>query len=341
MLKRINTSTIYSDNGSALPAGTLTINADNELRIHDGNTGGGNPVIKPDYGNVQVSEYLAHYDGTINFTASPAIITGLGSITTNNAVIDTIDNNVTPATGLLVDNVESYAGAGAPYTYVWIGNNPNFMSIYNLGDVTGWVFYPVGQPEQAVTVTQMNPVGADSLGFSGALPYPGPYTAHSPDYTPAVPKELTVTVNAHNWKFNTDGKTTFPSATVPATSKGAAGDKAGMVAFDADYIYYCKADWTSGNVVGNTGVAEDHFDYGATYGFNKFLTDITGWQLSVPGMSTSPVTVTSVDQNFNGGAQTGLTFSTSVTYTSTSTFTFVAPSEPDIWNRTAQTGGTW
>jgi hypothetical protein len=114
-----------------------------------------------------------------------------------------------------------------------------------------------------------------------------------------------------------------------------------MVAFDANYIYYCKADWSNSNLIANTGVAEDHFDFGTTYGFNKILTDITGWTLSVPGMSTSPVTVTGVDQGLNAGLQTGLTFSTSVTFTSTDTFTFVPPSEPDIWNRTAQTGGTW
>jgi hypothetical protein len=330
----------------------------------------------------------------------------------------------------------------------------------------------------------MNPVGADSLGFSGALPYPGPYTAHSPDYTPAVPKDLTVTVNTNDWKFNTagklqlpaggdiidsagetvlgfaasyssgytvlssnpggitvsgdvtetfatgqvlkfstlvedeytagtvafdsgnnwttielveglggpvdgdtiyfekyniseiypgegaaftlmnnvltiaalpqrllngskqitlgtDGRTTFPVAAVPSSSTGQVGDLAGMVAFDGTHIYYCTQDFVGDSITVYTGVNEDHFDHNATYGFNKFLTDITGWTLTVPGMSPTGITVTNVDQGFNGGAQTGLSFSASVTYTSTNTFTFTAPSLTNIWKRVAWSGDTW
>lgn len=37
------------------------------------------------YGNVDVANYLSNYDGSITFTASPAIISGLGLISTNDA----------------------------------------------------------------------------------------------------------------------------------------------------------------------------------------------------------------------------------------------------------------
>jgi hypothetical protein len=57
------------------------------------------------------------------------------------------------------------------------------------------------------------------------------------------------------WKFGLDGKLTFPDTTVqttayqkvavPAHSYGAAGDKVGMVAFDANYIYYCKTAYVN------------------------------------------------------------------------------------------------
>ena len=144
----------------------------------------------------------------------------------------------------------------------------------------------------------------------------------------------------YDWIFSPDGRTTFPAATVPAHSYGAVGDKQGMVAFDGSYIYYCIADFVGDTIVGQTGVAEDNFQYGYTYGFNKIATDITGWTLTVPGQSTS-VTVTGVDQNYNAGNQTGLTFSATVTYTSTSTFTFTAPSSTNIWKRIAWSGATW
>jgi hypothetical protein len=344
--KRFNYS-YATDSGAdtiALETGALVVNSSGQLRLHDGNTPGGNPIAPPAYTNSDVATYLANYDGTINFVASPAGISGLQIITTVSAEIGTIVNNLTPATGTIVENIEVYAGGGAPYTYVWIGLNPVFTNWYNTygSSLVGWTLYPTGYPEQAVTITDYGlPLGGPALGFSGAIPYLGTYTAHSPDYVPPVQNKVNVNVNSHNWEFNTDGKTTFPVATVPLSSTGATGDKRGMIAFDANYIYYCVADYVSNVVVAHTGIAEDHFDFGANYGFNKFLTDVTGWTLSAPGISASNVTVTSVDQNLNNGAQTGLSFSASVTFTSTDTFTFTAPSQPNIWNRTAQTGGSW
>jgi hypothetical protein len=47
------------------------------------------------------------------------------------------------------------------------------------------------------------------------------------------------------WTFGSDGRTTFPAATVPAHSYGVAGDKVGMVAFDDNYIYYCKQNYVN------------------------------------------------------------------------------------------------
>ena len=47
----------------------------------------------------------------------------------------------------------------------------------------------------------------------------------------------------YNWIFGGDGRTKFPTATAPAHSYGAAGDTAGMVAFDSSYIYYCTANY--------------------------------------------------------------------------------------------------
>jgi hypothetical protein len=55
------------------------------------------------------------------------------------------------------------------------------------------------------------------------------------------------------WQFNSSGQLTFPDTTiqttayqkvaVPAHSYGVTGDKVGMIAFDADYMYYCTANY--------------------------------------------------------------------------------------------------
>ena len=56
--------------------------------------------------------------------------------------------------------------------------------------------------------------------------------------------------NSYNWSFQPDGMLQFPSsgklnikATEPATSNGASGDLAGMIAFSNTYMYYCIADY--------------------------------------------------------------------------------------------------
>ena len=58
-----------------------------------------------------------------------------------------------------------------------------------------------------------------------------------------------------DWLFGSNGGLTFPDATiqttayqkvaVPVHSYGVAGDKTGMLAFDATYIYYCTADYVN------------------------------------------------------------------------------------------------
>jgi hypothetical protein len=56
---------------------------------------------------------------------------------------------------------------------------------------------------------------------------------------------LTIMANNNSWTFGTDGRTTFPASSVPTHSYGAVGDIAGMLAFDATYIYYCTANYVN------------------------------------------------------------------------------------------------
>jgi hypothetical protein len=52
--------------------------------------------------------------------------------------------------------------------------------------------------------------------------------------------------NSYSWYFTAQGYLQFPQGLGPTTSKGKAGDEAGSVVVDADYIYYCHTDYTDG-----------------------------------------------------------------------------------------------
>ena len=52
--------------------------------------------------------------------------------------------------------------------------------------------------------------------------------------------------SSYSWYFTAQGYLQFPQGLGPTTSKGKAGDEAGSVVVDADYIYYCHTDYTDG-----------------------------------------------------------------------------------------------
>jgi hypothetical protein len=61
--------------------------------------------------------------------------------------------------------------------------------------------------------------------------------------------------STQSWRFTNDGNLQFPDGgslrvrSAPTTSIGSEGDKAGMIALDDDYIYYCTADYTGNTVI--------------------------------------------------------------------------------------------
>jgi hypothetical protein len=61
-----------------------------------------------------------------------------------------------------------------------------------------------------------------------------------------------VAANNNVWEFSVNGEMLFPNggsiriSNAPSTSKGTDGDKAGTVAFNSSYIYYCTADYVDG-----------------------------------------------------------------------------------------------
>ena len=64
-----------------------------------------------------------------------------------------------------------------------------------------------------------------------------------------TPGNIQLSTSAGTWTLGSDGSLTFPDggalrvSTPPTSSVGASGDKQGMLAFDSDYIYYCKQDY--------------------------------------------------------------------------------------------------
>ena len=78
------------------------------------------------YSNVDVSAYLSNYDGGINFTTSPAVITGLGNISSANFTFANgvnILSTVTASSSYSNSNVASYLALGTDATIVGLVGN--------------------------------------------------------------------------------------------------------------------------------------------------------------------------------------------------------------------------
>ena len=106
------------------------------------------------------------------------------------------------------------------------------------------------------------------------------------------------------WRFGTDGRTTFPSATIPITSKGSSGDHAGQVAFDSDYIYYCTASYDGDNNI-----------------WKRVALDATSWDNTPPPPPPTLVSIAIAPANSNvfTGNDTTVQFTATGTYSDAST----------------------
>ena len=118
------------------------------------------------------------------------------STSLNGAVVDPVGTQIT--------DIEAFAGAGADNGYVWIGDNPNFASLFALGSqIVGWTVTSANG--SSTTITEYNPpLGADGLRFADPLGQ-APYTAQSPDYAAGSITPATVVVGTRTWTFNGDG----------------------------------------------------------------------------------------------------------------------------------------
>ena len=148
------------------------------------------------------------------------------------------------------------------------------------------------------------------------------------------------------WTFDDKGRTTFPATTVPVHSYGAAGDKAGMVIFDADYIYYCKSDF-----VGHTSsIVVDSDQWSNSVGAATSLPFLstarapeTGWTISInfnSGVTT--LTITGVTSLGAGRYQVDFNSVGSINVSNGNSGTLIdSTPAADIWVRTVWTDTNW
>jgi hypothetical protein len=164
------------------------------------------------------------------------------------------------------------------------------------------------------------------------------------------------------WQFGSDGNLTFPDggslrvSTPPTSSIGASGDKLDMVAFNGDYIYYCKQDYsavlstivlTVNSIRGpaqNAAYTNNGGGYGTMVGFDGPLTGLASGQTFV----YNTVTYTIQDVSNTSGEYAVIVFSPQMDAPTTAGITVgtqfsisTGLTQPDIWVRSAWTSTTW
>jgi hypothetical protein len=148
----------------------------------------------------------------------------------------------------------------------------------------------------------------------------------------------------NEWQFK-GGKLKFPSQT-PVSSIGSAGDEAGMIAVDSNYIYYCTADYQVGTWTSISVSNATDYNDNVTFRWRADVADITNLN--------QPLRLTNV--SFNGTIVESLQID-SYTLVSGNTYDFYmtgfagsyqnselqysVTEAPDIWKRVAWSNDTW
>lgn len=185
---------------------------------------------------------------------------------------------------------------------------------------------------------------ADALFIPGSIYSTGTGT---PQITSIA--DLEIVANNKTFVFDhTTGGIVFPDLTVqqsayqlvavPTHSTGTTGNKAGMLAFDSNYIYYCTADF-GGTVytIGLTTSSGMTRSYLLMYSSNTGFTsaDLTGFTVTGPGGYSGAVTGPSQDM---GGNLWEIPVTPSLQQQSGN---YVFTGGADIWKRVALSTDTW
>ena len=198
---------------------TLTINSSGTLTLSSGITG----LLKSTSGVISTATAGTDYivpstSPTLSgLTISSGTLTFSGNISSAAWTTNGIRHRSVPVT---LTDTTSTGTISAAYTNTFGGNT---IAATNTG-VTytnyGTVYF--NDPIAGANVTITNPYSLMTAGnVKIGTTYPFTFNAST-------------------------GRMIFPTGTLPATSKGATGDTAGMFAIDATYFYYCIATYTTG-----------------------------------------------------------------------------------------------
>jgi hypothetical protein len=179
------------------------------------------------FSNVAVANYLAHYDGTINFTSSPAII-NVGTISTLTA---NVNSSIT--FGDHTVQTTAYTGFGNANVAAYL---PTYTGNISLGNINHTLSAPIGinftggpQPgSYTITSTMFSMPGLwrtpyMNMGYqsTGA----GTYVLLQGAQDTGIQLIANSTGAAQTWSFNSNSAIIFPDNTVQTTAyTGGGGD---------------------------------------------------------------------------------------------------------------------
>lgn len=152
--------------------------------------------------------------------------------------------------------------------------------------------------------------------------------------------------NSWTWRFQPDGSMNFPDGgslrltnSIPASSTGSSGDKAGTVAYGSDYLYYCFQDY--GVTYYDTTLSRDTVNSTVFYVAKSSIggTPTTEWTLQTSPTQGGPInSITNVAED---GADWVITWSGGNSSAPTTTPVRLTQNDPTIWKRVAWSNDTW
>lgn len=157
--------------------------------------------------------------------------------------------------------------------------------------------------------------------------------------------DIEINANNHSWIFGGDGSLKTPAAPVPTHSYGAVGDKAGMVAFDSNYIYYCKEDFVSHT----SPVVVDSDQWNNIVGGISSLPFLSvarapqiGWTLDV-NFTSGPESLTITGVDSLGNNRYTIYFNNTNLNVNNGNTGIITDTDPvaNIWKRVAWSNDTW
>ena len=140
----------------------------------------------------------------------------------------------------LVTNAMSYANATSAGV-VKVGNNLT-------SNATGYISLAANNINTSIIATTTNTFSLGNSSSSWQAIYLSDGTSNagivfstSSSVRSSNTGAIRIASGSKTWVFDTNGKTTLPTpTTVPQHSYGSSNDTVGMVAFNGNYIYYCK-----------------------------------------------------------------------------------------------------